>query len=139
MVKGSELCQTLGYHHTKSQTDGSSDELNHERYLFWCVYILDKGLSLRLGRASTISDWDITIPPPPLPSSQSLGQPGQFCLRLSVKSARCHGNIQELLHSPAALAQPDHIRQSNVETLRNQLNDLELELQTLKVSFPSVN
>jgi hypothetical protein len=30
--------------------------------LFWNVYMLEVSLALRLGRASTIQQWDITIP-----------------------------------------------------------------------------
>lgn len=33
-----------------------------KRIIFWHVYTLDKGLGLRLGRASVIRECDISIP-----------------------------------------------------------------------------
>lgn len=41
-------------------TDSEPDP--NKTTLFWQAYILDKSLSLRLGRGSTIKDREITIP-----------------------------------------------------------------------------
>ena len=45
-------------------TDEKQDDVQYKRFLFWCIYFVDKSLSLRLGRPSTIQDWDITLARP---------------------------------------------------------------------------
>ncbi|GJC92939.1 fungal specific transcription factor [Colletotrichum higginsianum] len=48
---------------------------------------------------------------------------------LWVESARCQGNIYELLYSPEAIAQPDHVRQSRAQLLVNDLRMLDQAIQ----------
>jgi hypothetical protein len=76
--------------------------------LFLCVYCLDKGLSLRLGRASSIQDYDVTIP-------EDLGgykadEPWRTMYHLWVKVAEIQGKVYEQLYSPAALSGPERER-----------------------------
>ncbi|EAW14817.1 putative C6 transcription factor [Aspergillus clavatus NRRL 1] len=103
------LCQTLGYHRG-SFMDQNSNKKGKERELrlFWTVYCLDKGLSLRLGRASTIQDYDTTLP-------NSFGayaaeEPWRKIYQLWVKMATIQGKVYEQLYSPAGLGQAEHER-----------------------------
>lgn len=109
----------------------SSDDAKFKRFLFWTNYFLDKSLSLRLGRASTIPDWDITTRRP------STGDPHKepvfAYFVLWVESARCQGNIYQLLYSPEALAQPEHVRQSRAQLLVENLRVLEEATQETHV------
>lgn len=86
---------------------------------------MEKSLSLRLGRSSTIQDWDVTVP---LPESMLDGQTSEEglvpLLALSVKIARCQGNIHELLYSQTSLALPDQARYSRVQALGAQLGEV---------------
>ncbi|CAI4210955.1 unnamed protein product [Parascedosporium putredinis] len=77
--------------------------------LFWGVYMADKGLALRMGRASSIQDWDITIP---LPKPERSRGPLWHYFTLWVLCARVQGRIYELLYSPESVTQPAHVRQS---------------------------
>ncbi|KAL2819062.1 hypothetical protein BDW59DRAFT_165217 [Aspergillus cavernicola] len=95
----SDLCQTLGYHRLRPRPKGDNGESTKsaEDRLFWTVYAIEKGLSLRLARSSNIRDMEITLPfDPDGPSSVRLG--------------RVSGMIYEQLYSPAGLCQPDHER-----------------------------
>ncbi|KAF2010912.1 hypothetical protein BU24DRAFT_427102 [Aaosphaeria arxii CBS 175.79] len=135
--KASELCQTLGYHRTVCINGKNPEDHRYTQFLFWSTYYVDKSLSLRLGRASTIPEWDIGID---LPSPPSVGQESVLAyFVLWIKLARCQGNIYEYLYSPGSINQPDSVRQSRIELLRSTLHDLEHETQTtmnkwLKVS-----
>ncbi|WYZ33787.1 hypothetical protein EsH8_I_000063 [Colletotrichum jinshuiense] len=124
-AKASELCQTLSYHRIPD-TD-NSDDAKFRRFLFWTNYFLDKCLSLRLGRASTILDWDITTHRPSTTDTHKEAVTAYFVLW--VESARCQGNIYELLYSPEAVAQPDHVRQSRAQLLVNDLRMLDQAMQ----------
>ncbi|KAK7699663.1 hypothetical protein SLS64_011436 [Diaporthe eres] len=119
--KASELCQTLNYHRMPDTDNG--DDAKFKKFLFWTNYFLDKSLSLRLGRASTIPDWDITTYRPS--TSDPCKEPGMAYYVLWVESARCQGNIYQLLYSPEAVAQPDYVRQARAQLLVDNLRTLE--------------
>lgn len=54
----------IGLHRSTAQLQLSTHELELRRNVFWVTYILDKDVSLRIGRASSIIDSDITVGPP---------------------------------------------------------------------------
>ncbi|KAL3446140.1 hypothetical protein BJX65DRAFT_296580 [Aspergillus insuetus] len=122
-AKGSELCQTLGYHKLASVKNDKQEDFQYKQFLFWSIYFIDKSLSLRLGRPSTIPDWDITVPRPSTNDSHS--EPVLAYFVLSIETARCQGNIYEMLYSPNSMTQPDQVKQSRVEALVSDLRNLE--------------
>jgi hypothetical protein len=129
--KASELCQTLGYHRGIAKSDQQSVDPRYAQFLFWTTYYVDKSLSLRLGRASTIQDWDIVIS---LPSMSSESQePVLAFFVLWVRTARCQGNIYEMLYSPASAAQPQDVRQSRVDSLVSSLHEIARETERTRV------
>ncbi|KAH7142734.1 fungal-specific transcription factor domain-containing protein [Dactylonectria estremocensis] len=121
--KASELCQTLGYHRAVPTKNETQEGARYNLFLFWTTYFVDKSLSLRLGRASTIPDWDISIDLPSAPGPDR--QPVLAYFALWIRSARCQGNIYEMLYSPDSIKQPDSVRQSRVEFLVSSLQQLE--------------
>ncbi|PNH38136.1 hypothetical protein VD0004_g8669 [Verticillium dahliae] len=123
--KASELCQTLGYHRASSMKNDKPEDREFKVFVFWSVYFIDKSLSLRLGRASTIPDWDVTVQPPDVKTADKRALVGYFCLW--IKAARCQGNTYEKLYSPDAIKQPDSVRLARVEKLVSDLEDLEVE------------
>ncbi|KAK7421359.1 hypothetical protein QQX98_002253 [Neonectria punicea] len=127
--KASELCQTLGYHRLSS-LKGPTDKKDRKQFLFWSVYFMDKSLSLRLGRASTIQDWDISVP---LPAAEDTHiTPLSAFFSMWVKTARCQGNIYEQLYSPDSVTQPRYVRAAQVAAITKDLEDI--RKQTSEVS-----
>lgn len=57
-----QLSQTGGFHRSDCLQADPPAVARIKRILFWHVYTLDKGLGLRLGRASCIDECDIDIP-----------------------------------------------------------------------------
>ncbi|KAK2601331.1 hypothetical protein N8I77_010786 [Diaporthe amygdali] len=137
-----QLCQDLGYHRVTGGTvnvnsangsggggsssagagaqDGSvlSDK---KAILFWFSYMLDRGLALRLGRAPTIQDFDVTLP-------RVIGRvnaPDMWkeVLRLWIAHADIQGQIYERLYSPSSLGHPVGQR---VETARRLASRLKM-------------
>ncbi|RHZ53966.1 putative C6 transcription factor [Aspergillus thermomutatus] len=102
------LCQNLGYHRSSSMNQMSDKEKEKALRLFWCVYCLDRGLSLRLGRASSIQDYDITIPEEFV--ALKVDEPWKTIYHLWVKVAVIQGKVYEQLYSPAALSRPESER-----------------------------
>ncbi|KAF7550475.1 hypothetical protein G7046_g8006 [Stylonectria norvegica] len=133
--KASELCQTLGYHRTSSMTNDKPKETGYKQLLFWSVYYMDKSLSLRLGRASTIPDWDVTVPLPTVGDPAFGTLSAYFCLWVST--AKCQGNIYEMLYSPDSMLQPNHVRQARAHALVNELHKITNEANRTSQSIIS--
>ncbi|KAM0473748.1 hypothetical protein ACHAP7_008080 [Fusarium lateritium] len=120
--KASELCQTLGYHRVSTMKNDKPVEAQRKKFLFWNTYFIDKSLSLRLGRASTIQDWDVTVPLPTPSNSNST--PLSAFISLWVATARCQGHIYELLYSPDSMTQSDDVRRFRAQKLVADLDDI---------------
>ena len=115
----------------------NSDDAKFRKFLFWTNYFLDKSLCLRLGRASTIPDWDITTHRPAI--SDPHQEPVMAYFVLWIEAARCQGNIYELLYCPEAITQLEHVRHTRVQLLVNDLHTLEQATQETHVSVRSPN
>lgn len=94
---------------------------NRERKLrlFWTIYCLNKALSLRLGRASVIQDYDISL----TPGVEDLGIEGAWkeVFPLWIRLAKIQGKVYELLYSPAALAQSEGERVAQAQALADEM------------------
>lgn len=62
MSTAAGLCQSLGFHRYSTMKDDSEEDRNSKIHVFWMIYMFDKTMSLRLGRASIIQDFDIELP-----------------------------------------------------------------------------
>jgi hypothetical protein len=103
--------------------------------LFWCTYMLDKALSLRLGRASVLQDYDISLPHV-MPDAKA-AYPGKEVLTIWIQHARVLGRIYERLYSPGALRQPENMRTEQVKLLAAEQNHMMSETLALLNEFES--
>lgn len=80
---------------------------------------MDKAVSLRLGRASTIQDYDVTS----LLNIDMAGldEPYGKIYVLWVRFATIQGKVYELLYSPAALARPESERAAHARQLASEV------------------
>lgn len=101
--------------------------------LFWCTYMLDKALSLRLGRASVLQDYDISLPH--VTPDAKAAYPGKEVLTLWIQHARVLGRIYERLYSPGALRQPEGVRTEQVSLLATEQQRLMAETVALLREF----
>ncbi|KAE8348322.1 hypothetical protein BDV28DRAFT_143800 [Aspergillus coremiiformis] len=115
----SRLCQTLGYHRVSSMENDSPAVKQSKLRLFWAVYIVDKGLSLRLGRASSIQDYDISLPT----TFEKLGdfEPWRSVYPLWIQLGRIQGKVYDMLYSPAALRMPANERAFRARQLASEM------------------
>ncbi|KAM0239183.1 hypothetical protein ACHAPO_003154 [Fusarium lateritium] len=120
--KASELCQTLGYHRISTMKNDKPRDAQRKQFLFWNTYFIDKSLSLRLGRASTIQDWDVTVPM--LSEDPANATPLSPFISLWIATARCQGQIYELLYSPGSMEEPDDARRLRSQKLVCDLQDI---------------
>jgi hypothetical protein len=113
------MCQTLGYHRINTMAQDTELERDEKIALFWYVYMADKTISLRLGRAATIQDYDISLPVP----EQSVIFPDAYIPFLSywIEVARIQGQVAEQLYSPAAALLRQHERWRRADVLSSAL------------------
>lgn len=115
-----DLCQNLGYHRINTMTKDTPEVRNSKIHVFWMIYVFDKTLSLRMGRASVIQDWDISLPFI-LPGDERGPEGGQM-LAYWVKVARVQGQTYEKLFCPAAFLKSPEDRARTAAELVNDLN-----------------
>jgi hypothetical protein len=116
------LCQRLGYHRSSSMKDDTPDERAAKVHIFWFIYIMDKTLSLQLGRSSAIQDWDISLPYPGMSDGQCHSVGLTHMQRYWISLARTQGETYEQLFSPAAFLKPENERVQIVNQLVQRLN-----------------
>jgi len=114
-----QMCQTLGYHHLSSMEQDPPEVQEKKQTLFWSVFTVLNLLSLRLGRASVIQEYDIGLPSP-FDTFIGKGVWSTVCA-LWTKQAMIENKIYTLLYSPAALSQPENERVAHARRLAAEL------------------
>ncbi|PTB70258.1 N-terminal binuclear Zn cluster-containing protein [Trichoderma citrinoviride] len=120
------LCQAGGYHRTEVLRNDPPQIAQQKKVVFWHVYTLDKGLGLRLGRASVIAECDIDI-------KREFEVNGFDHLTsttfptLWVEISSLQSRIYEQLYSPVALASPQADLIQRARALATECSRLEVE------------
>ncbi|KAF5599523.1 hypothetical protein FPANT_3357 [Fusarium pseudoanthophilum] len=106
------ICQTLGWHQLVPNSDSTTDR---KISLFWLTYLLDKGLSLRLGRPAVIHDDEITLPE----RFDKADVPGGWrdLFTQWIRHSRLVGRAYQDLYSPSALRKSPQERGERARTL----------------------
>lgn len=102
--------------------------------IFWWVYVLDKGLSLRLGRASTIQDYDIDVLPY-LEENVGGHLGAHHCYMVaSIDIARIEGKLYDQLYSASSFSTAPDVRERRAYDLIEELSHLQIKLADARVS-----
>lgn len=117
-----ELSQNLGYHRFETMKHETKQEQRSKMYIFWTICMFEKQLSLRLGRASRIQDWDVSLPLLAMREVSPNGFEGNVMLIYWVKVAKVSGQIYEKLFSPAAFRKPFEERSRTAAALIKAMN-----------------
>ena len=99
---GARQAISLGYHRESSLKNDTAQVAYDKRQVFWTYYIVDKNLSLSMGYASTIQDYDIDVGYFPLSTNPGVRPWDQAALAM-VDISRLQGLIYERLYSLQAL------------------------------------
>jgi hypothetical protein len=92
----------IGFHRCGTQLGLQEEgEVELRRGIFWSAYILDKDMSLRIGRPSSIADEDVNVRLPATP--QEGGEP-MFSHRVTL--SRIQSKVSRLLCSQASVKMP---------------------------------
>lgn len=121
----SRMSQAIGLHRVASkQEQDFNPETRQKVKLFWAMYILEKNLSLQLGRSSTLRDHDITVP---LKHVRMVYQMGGSLGVLSPKWLRMsqiEGRVYDEIYSPDALQQCPSQRDARARRMIADMKDI---------------
>ncbi|KAL1795657.1 hypothetical protein ACET3X_005881 [Alternaria dauci] len=118
------LCQSLGYHRIYTMVDDNPKDRQTKIHIFWMIYMLDKTLSLRLGRSSILQDWDISLPFVVSRDPNDQNPESSDMLSYWIKVARVQGLTYEKLFCPAAFLKSTEERTRTAIELVNTLNQI---------------
>ncbi|KAL7947629.1 hypothetical protein V8C42DRAFT_290356 [Trichoderma barbatum] len=107
----SHLCQTLGLHQELFLENDSEDMKRAKQRLFFTIYRIDKGLSLRLGRPTNIQEYNVSLPCEPMEMSWN-------------KRANIQARTYDELYSSFGLSRSYADRLHSVNTLAGELGML---------------
>ncbi|KAI5861042.1 fungal-specific transcription factor domain-containing protein [Durotheca rogersii] len=133
--QAAHMCRTLGLHQVGSMKNDSPQRRAEKSLLFWCTYMLDKGLSLQLGRASVLQDYDISLPH--IAPEGHAAYPGTEVMTFWIKHAQIQGRIYERLYSPGALRQAEKYRTEQANILATEQKHLMQQSQEVIAGFQS--
>jgi len=126
-----QLAQTGGFHRKECLAVDPPRVAQVKAICFWQIYTVDKGLGLRLGRASVIQDCDISI-------ARELDFEGFPYLEetpipsLWLKLGQVQGRIYKELYSPDALQLSPSKLSERAQNLAVMCRNLETEVAALR-------
>ncbi|OQE29192.1 hypothetical protein PENFLA_c004G09775 [Penicillium flavigenum] len=117
--RASLMSQALGMHSSYVIATEPAEKVQRKLRLFWALYVIEKTVSLRLGRCSTIRDHDITVPRLLLDRKMS----SLLYNRLPdwIDVANLYGRVYDNIYNPNALAQPVSAREARARALAAEL------------------
>ncbi|OJJ65052.1 hypothetical protein ASPSYDRAFT_39849 [Aspergillus sydowii CBS 593.65] len=117
----SRHCLVLGYHRSLTYQNQKADMASNICRLFWTVYLLDKNMSLLLGRASCIQDYDIDVPYPTCTGDLVTRAWDEGWIAF-LSLGRLQGQIYDRVYSAAALKLAPEVRAHSINELAQELH-----------------
>ncbi|RTE73794.1 hypothetical protein BHE90_011770 [Fusarium euwallaceae] len=114
-------CLALGYHREERIVHLPSIEAQRARRLFWTIFMFDKNLSLRLGRAPIIQDYDVDVKHC-VSSQDPRDLPWDHAFAAFIEFSRLQAQIYQLLYSPSSNTLDTTKRQVLIEDLKTSLS-----------------
>lgn len=112
-----QMCQSLGYH----RISDTQPDIDARKRVFWTTYVLDKSLSLRIGRTSTLQDCDISTKTVEFPENR-LQIPWHMMYLSWISLARLQGQVYHDLYTIHAMSAPLDVRIKRAEKLVEELH-----------------
>ena len=125
---GARLCQILGYHREAVVSQDPPKLGEVKRHAFWILYMMDKTLSLNLGRPSCFPDYDIDVKVFS-PSPDPRFRPWDQAFIAFINFSKLQGRIYDELYSSRAQKEQPEFRTKVVEDLAAEFFAWQLEFK----------
>lgn len=131
VAAGARLCQTLGYHRESVLSRDILHVAEAKRHAFWMLYMIDKTLSLNLGRPSCFPDHDIDVNLFS-PTNNSRFRPWDHAFLAFIEFSRLQGKIYDSLYSATAQGHSPERRSTAVKELASKFFTWHLEFKKVR-------
>lgn len=121
------MCQTLGMHREANLKNDPPAVADMKRHAFWSHYMIDKNLSLCLGRKASFQDDDIDVDYFKL-SDDPRQRAWDEISYASIRFSTVQGETYDRLYSIAAARAPAEQRLRTVEELAQKMVNMRNEL-----------
>ncbi|OAX81844.1 hypothetical protein ACJ72_03809 [Emergomyces africanus] len=128
-----DMCQSMGYHRNSELKNDPFPVAEEKRHVFWKLYMVDKNLSLNLGRTSHFQDHDIDCGIF-IPSTDAHQYPWDLMAHVIIKFSSIQGRVYDKLYSVAASRSSQEEKMQVMEQLSTELIGVRNELLTIDVS-----
>ena len=129
---GARLCQTLGLHRETVVSRDPPRLAEAKRHAFWMLYMIDKTLSLNLGRPSCFPDHDINVALFSATADPRF-RPWDHAFLAFIEFSRLQGRIYDDLYSIRAQAQSSSHRANIVDELSAKFFTWHLEFKKVRM------
>lgn len=131
-----QMCHTLGYHREVALVPEKTQQMRRRKRLVWMIVIVDKCLSLRLGRPSSIRRSDFTLERLTDATQDDVSAIGPSSLLSKwIDFSLLQGRVFDDLYSPVALLQPESTRTIRARTLITDLRRVFSEITPAETQF----
>lgn len=120
LTAAANICVSLGYHRRTTLQGDRSLLAESKRHVFWQVYMMDKNISLSLGRASNLQDYDIDAELFE-PSNDQRYRSYDLLCHAWIHFARLEGKVYDFVYSVNALAVSSEERSVYASNLAHEL------------------
>ncbi|KAF2759746.1 hypothetical protein EJ05DRAFT_498949 [Pseudovirgaria hyperparasitica] len=127
---------SMGWH--RMSEDDTDQQRRRKAQIFWYIYVMDRSISLRFGRAAILQDYDIDVDLPDYGSSP-VAQYSTKVVCLWIRTARVQGRVYEQLYSPAALKQSREVQKNHAKLLLHEIETVREEIPQLYQHHESLN
>lgn len=128
------MCQTLGFHRESNLKKDSVDSADRKRHVFWNLYMIDKNLSLALGRKANFQDEDIDIAYFSL-STDPRQRPWDLIGHATIRFATTQGEVYDRLYSIKASKSSPEERSRAIEELAAKMVELRNVLVAVRTTL----
>ncbi|QSS49462.1 C6 transcription factor [Histoplasma capsulatum var. duboisii H88] len=128
-----DMCQSMGYHSNSELKSDPFPVSEEKRHIFWRLYMVDKNLSLNLGRTSHFQDHDIDCGIF-MPSTDPHQHPWDLMTHVIIKFSAIQGRVYDKLYSVSASRSPPEEKMRVMEQLSTELIEVRNELLEIDVS-----
>lgn len=128
------MCHTLGYHRRSTLIHEDVATADIKRHIFWQLYMLDKNLSLNLGRSSNFQDSDIDAEFF-TPDTNPTQRPWDMMTLATIVFAKVQGQVYDKLYSASAFSSSPIDRSTAISELSTQVLALRDQLVSVSLRF----
>ncbi|KAL2359088.1 hypothetical protein RJZ56_008078 [Blastomyces dermatitidis] len=128
-----DMCQSMGYHSNSELKNDPFPVAEEKRHVFWRLYMIDKNLSLNLGRTSHFQDHDIDCGVF-IPSTDPHQSPWDLMAHVIIKFSAIQGRVYDRLYSVSASQSSPEEKMRVMEQLSIELIEVRNELLRIDVS-----